>query len=61
MRWLFPGTEVRLDSRCLDCGDPIVVRMRDEEILEVDPPTTVGHMNVPLSKVLTGEATFGFA
>ena len=61
MRWLFPGTEVRLDSRCLDCGDPIVVRMRDEEILEVDPPTTVGHMNVPLSKVLTGEATFGHA
>lgn len=28
---------------CLDCGDPIVVRMRDEEILEVDPPGTVGH------------------
>jgi hypothetical protein len=35
--------------------------MRDEEILDIDPPTTVGHMNFPLSKVLAGEATFGFA
>ncbi len=43
MRWLFPGKEVRIDAPCLDCGDPIVIRMRDEEILEVDPPTTVGH------------------
>ncbi len=47
MRWLFPGIEVRLDTRCLDCGEPILVRMRDEEILEVDPPTTVGHTNDP--------------
>ncbi len=37
MRWLFPGTEIRLDTRCLDCGEAILVRMRDEEILEVDP------------------------
>jgi hypothetical protein len=31
--------------------------MRDEEILEVDPPTTVGHMNVPLPKVYAGEVS----
>ena len=43
MRWLFPGKEVRIEANCLDCGNPIVVRMRDEEILEVDPPGTVGH------------------
>ena len=43
MRWLFPGKEVRIDAACLDCGEPIVVRMRDDEILEVDPPETVGH------------------
>ena len=61
MRRLFPGSEVRLDTRCLDCGQPIVVRMRDEEILEVDPPTTVGHINVPFSKILTGEVALGFA
>ncbi len=61
MGWLFPGSEVRLDTRCLDCGEPIRVRMRDEEILEVDPPTTVGHMNVPVPKLLAGEVTSGFA
>ncbi len=61
MRWLFPGTEVRIDTRCLDCGEGILVRMRDEEILEVDPPTTVGHMNVPFSKLLAREVSSAFA
>ncbi len=50
MRWLFPGQEVRIDARCLDCGEPIIVRMRDEQILEIDPPTAVCHSNVPLPK-----------
>jgi hypothetical protein len=35
--------------------------MRDAELLEVDPPTAVGHMNVPFSKILTGEAALGVA
>jgi hypothetical protein len=35
--------------------------MRDEEILEVNPQTTVGHMNIPLAKVLTGEVPWGTA
>ena len=50
MRWLFPGKEIRVDTRCLDCAEPIVVRMRDEEILEANPGTVVGHMNVPVAK-----------
>jgi hypothetical protein len=61
VRWLIPGTEVRIDTRCLDCGEPIAVRMRDDEILEVNPATTVGHMNIPFAKALTGEATWGAA
>ena len=61
VRWLFPGTEIRIDTRCLDCGQSILVRMRDENILEVNPPTTVGHMNIPLAKLLTGEVTPGMA
>ena len=61
VRWLFPGTEVRIDTRCLDCGQPIVVRMRDEDILEVNPSTTVAHVNVPFAKALTGEVTWGQA
>ncbi len=61
VRWLYPGTEIQIDSLCLDCGEPIRIRMRDEEILEVDPPTTVGHMNVAFAKLLSGEVSFGFA
>ena len=59
VRWLFPGKEVRVDTRCLDCGEPITFRMRDEAILEVDPPLTVGHMNKPFAKLLTGELPWG--
>ncbi len=55
VRWLFPGTEIRIDSQGLDCGQPIHVRMRDEDILEINPATTVGHMNIPLARALTGE------
>lgn len=61
VRWLFPDTEIRIDTHCLDCGEPILVRMRDEEILEVNPMTTVGHVNIPFSKVLKGEVTWGVA
>ena len=61
VRWLFPHTEIRIDSRCPDCGEPIFVRMRDEDILEVNPTTTVAHMNIPLAKALTGEASWGLA
>jgi Alkylmercury lyase len=45
--WLFPGREVRIDARCLDCAEPITVRMRDGELLEVTPETAVGHANHP--------------
>ncbi len=43
MRWLFPGETIRIEAPCLDCGEPMVVEMRDEEILLVDPDTMVGY------------------
>ncbi len=46
--WLFPGREVRIAAACLDCGGPLGVRMRDGALLEADPPTAVGHVNLPL-------------
>jgi hypothetical protein len=61
VRWLFPGTEIRIDTRCLDCGEPITVRMQDEEILEVNPATVVGHMNIPFAKAVAGEVLWGQA
>jgi hypothetical protein len=45
--WLFPGREVRIDCPCLDCGEGIHLRMRDGKVLAVDPPTVVGHVNLP--------------
>ena len=58
MRWLFPGSEVRIDARCLDCGEPMLLRFRDDELLEKSPETLVAHVNVPLPK--WGEVTPSF-
>jgi len=41
---------VQIDCPCLDCNEPMRVRMRDGEILEASPPTIVGHVNVPFSR-----------
>ncbi len=58
MRWLVPGCEVRIDAGCLDCAKGVRIRMRDEEILEVDPPDAVIHSNVPLAQ--WGEHSWSF-
>jgi len=61
VRWLFPGKEVRIDAYCLDCGQPIIIRLLDENILEISPSTVVGHMNVPFAKALTQGVPWGMA
>ena len=43
MRWLFPGKTVRIDAPCLDCGEPMAVVMRDEEVLSIEPGAMVGY------------------
>ena len=48
MRWLFPGREVRIDTLDLATAEPIVLRFRDEEILEISPDTVVGHICIPM-------------
>jgi hypothetical protein len=58
VRWLFPGREVVVDSRCLDCGESIRLRMRDEEILEMDPQNAVGYMPSPFAVSRVGSAAF---
>jgi Alkylmercury lyase len=58
VRWLFPGQEVVVDSRCLDCGGPIRLRMCDEELLEIDPQTAVGYMPSPFAASRVGSAAF---
>ncbi len=53
MRWLVPGKTVRVEAPCLDCGEPTVVEMRDEEILLVEPDTLVGYTSAEVG----GEAS----
>ena len=48
--WLFPGCQVRADSLCPDCSEPLSLSIRDGEILSLDPPTIVGHINIPVPK-----------
>ncbi len=43
VRWLFPGKTVQIDAPCLDCGEPIRIRMRDEETLAVEPAGVFGY------------------
>jgi Alkylmercury lyase len=48
--WLFPGREVRIDSLCPDCGEPIGLVMRDGRVLGMTPESAVAQVNVPFSK-----------
>jgi hypothetical protein len=47
--FVFPGREVRIEEACLDCGEPVVVVLRDDRILSVEPETAVGHFNPPFN------------
>jgi len=37
-----------MDAPCLDCGESMVVIMRDEEVLTVEPETLVGYSITPI-------------
>lgn len=58
MSQLFPGKEVTIDSRCVESGDSIRVRMRDSDVVEVTPDTAVAHANVTMDK--WGQPTWAF-
>jgi len=47
---LFRGQKIQVDSNCLDCGESVQVRMRDGEVLDIDPPEAVAHSNLPLAR-----------
>lgn len=58
MRWLVPGAEVTLEQPCLDCGETIRVRLRDDELLEIDPVSAVGYMPSPFAQWRDGSGAF---
>ena len=47
---LFPGREVRIDSLCPDCGEPLSIAMSGGELLSTSPDSVVAHINVPVSQ-----------
>jgi hypothetical protein len=47
---LFSGKEVTIDSRCVQSGDSVRVRMRDSEVLEIRPETAVAHANATMDQ-----------
>ena len=46
---LFPERTVEVRSACLDCGEPIVVTLRNEALVSLEPRTTVAHANLPIA------------
>lgn len=58
MRWLFPGQEIQIESRCLDCGEPIIIRMKDDILIDVDPPSAVGYSMSPFAQWRAGSNAF---
>lgn len=58
VRWLFPGKEVIVETRCLDCGHPIRLRTCDEEPIDIDPATAVGYMPSPFARSRAGSGAF---
>ncbi|TFG93464.1 MAG: hypothetical protein E4H15_01285 [Syntrophobacterales bacterium] len=48
--WLFPGKTIRIDSPCLDCGEPICVEIQDGTIKKEEPEGLIGHVSVPFVK-----------
>jgi len=41
---------VRIDSVCLDCGEPIRVDVKDGKIELEEPKGLIGHVSVPVGK-----------
>ncbi|MBW1686456.1 MAG: hypothetical protein JRS35_15480 [Deltaproteobacteria bacterium] len=48
--WLYPGKTVQVDCPCLDCGEPIRVRMKDGVVESTEPKGLVGYVAVPFWK-----------
>ena len=50
MTWMFPRQTMQVDSLCLDCGEPIRVRIRDGVIEETAPDGACLYFNIPYRK-----------
>ena len=56
--WLCPNEEIVVKTPCLDCGEAITVRMKDDKVLEIDPPEAVGYQLSPFVQWREGSSAF---
>ena len=52
MRWLFPGSTIRIEAPCLCCGESMTTELCDEELLVTEPAEMVGYT----SQMVGGDA-----
>jgi hypothetical protein len=45
-----------MDAPCLDCGEPMTIMMRDEQVQTVQPDTIVGYSVMPIGVEGPGRA-----
>lgn len=45
-----------MDAPCLDCGEPMVIVMRDEQVLTVEPDAIAGYSITPIGVQGPGRA-----
>jgi hypothetical protein len=48
LRWVFPGKEIVVDANCIDCGETLRLRLKDDEILEREPASIIGLITLHL-------------
>ena len=58
VRWLLPGQQIVVETRCLDCGGTIRVQMKDDEVIDISPDTAVGYMPSPFARSRAGSGAF---
>ena len=58
MGQLFLGKEITINTRCLESGQPIRVRMKGWDVAEVSPDEAVGYTGTPLDQ--WGKPTWAF-
>ena len=40
---------IQIDTPCLDCGDPIQVKIKDGVLLKIEPKSLISYVAVPLA------------
>ncbi|HSD51146.1 MAG TPA: organomercurial lyase [Candidatus Methylomirabilis sp.] len=49
--WVFfPGKVVQVDTYCRDCGEVMLLKLRDGQVIEQSPDRIVAHLGVPVAR-----------